>query len=88
MQRKIKVTMPKSKKQLEHTYTFIDENLSGHTHIYSHRWESIISELWCEDGSIKFTNRIVTDHSKVQEWFYYKNNVLTSDQIHYSTEET
>ena len=58
--------------------------------------ESIISGLWWKNGSttrtrsglqIKFTNRIVTDHSKVQEWFYYKNNVLTSDQIHYSTEE-
>jgi len=34
MQRKIKVTMPKSKKQLEHTHTFIDENLSGYTHTY------------------------------------------------------
>ena len=81
MQKKIKVTMPKSKKQLEHTHTFIDENLSGHTHIYFHHRKSIISGLWWKNGSttrtmsglqIKFTNRIVTDHSKKQEWFYYK----------------
>ena len=53
MQRKIKVTMPKSKKQLEHTHTFIDENLSGHTHIYFHHRESIISDLRSKE--IKFT---------------------------------
>ena len=53
MQRKIKVTMPKSKKQLEHTLTFIDENLSGHTHIYFHHRESIISDLRSKE--IKFT---------------------------------
>ena len=34
MQRKIKVTMPKSKKQLEHTYTFheSENNLNGIEH--------------------------------------------------------
>ena len=52
--------MPKSKKQLEHTYTFIDENSSGHTHIYFHHRESIISELWCKNGS---TTRTLPRHS-------------------------
>ena len=60
MQRKIKVTMPKSKKQLEHTHTFIDENLSGYTHIYSHHKESIISGLWWKNGS---TTRTLPRHS-------------------------
>ena len=67
--------MPKSKKQLEHTHTFIDENLSGHTHIYFHHRKGIISGLWWKNGAttrtmsglhIKYTNRIVTDHSKKQ----------------------
>ena len=41
----------------------------------------------CLDLRSKFTSRIVTDHSKKQEWFYYKRS-RHSDQIHYSTEET
>ena len=48
MQRKIKVTMPKSKKQLEHTHTF------------SMMEESIISGLWYKNGS---TTRTLPRHS-------------------------
>ena len=68
--------MPKSKKQLEHTHTFIDENLSGHTHIYFHHRESIISGLWCKNGSttrsqdtqIKFTTLQNTEENTDQNW--------------------
>ena len=68
--------MPKSKKQLEHTHTFIDENLSGHTRIYFHHRESIISGLWCKNGSttrsqdtqIKFTTLKNTEENTDQNW--------------------
>ena len=64
MQKKIKVTMPKSKKQLEHTHTF------------SMMEESIISGLQCKNGSttrsqdtqIKFTTLKNTEENTDQNW--------------------
>ena len=57
--------MPKSKKQLEHTHTFIDENLSGYTHIYSpiikkvqlvdYGGRMVLLQEHCQDIQIKFT---------------------------------
>ena len=57
--------MPKSKKQLEHTHTFIDENLSGYTHIYipiikkvqlvDYGGRMVLLQEHCQDIQIKFT---------------------------------
>ena len=57
--------MPKSKKQLEHTHTFIDENLSGYTPIYipiikkvqlvDYGGRMVLLQEHCQDIQIKFT---------------------------------
>ena len=67
--------MPKSKKQLEHTHTFIDENLSGYTHIYSpiikkvqledYGGRMVLLQEHCQDIQIKFTIKQKKHRSKL-----------------------
>ena len=82
--------MPKSKKQLEHTHTFIDENLSGHTHTYISIIEKVQLVIWGQKRSNSLFHRRMMEESIISG-LWYKNGSTTrtlprhSDQIHYPT---